>query len=1669
MKNLYLLFTFIIGLVFTTQLSAQTPGLIIRDGSGRVPPGAVSSVLDPNGNGWSSLTTSGFIGGDIGAAYSEIPYKPIPPIFPEPTGDLRRGATGFFSEIVKADPGGTGFYLFFDVGPDNTANTADDKILCRLRISGIMSGSKGYSALFDTDGKFFGTGTDADPTYQAQTTGTNGNPGFEYELVYESNFRIALYDVNNSCNPLPPQLIWSVDLTNLANSGYAQTSVALTKDGGDADYFYDFWVPRTAFTGSAGPITATTPLRVQTTTVMSPQGAICGPVSDLYGDDALFGTSSSQYASIIQGQPTFSLNDMTATGSGVGTVCTAPPAVNAPISTTATSISGTWTKASYSTLTSATITVYKNGVSIGTTTATSGGTWTLTGISVANNDIITAKAQASGESMCLTSNSVLILNCNSTNTTVCPTVTCFTDKGAEGTGIAGATLRIYRVLSTGITVDFTLVIPAGGVWGWAASGSTGNANNVCNTGSKDLLDGTYYITQQAPGLCESACLTPYCVGFTATTTPVITTDPVFTGTSTLTGTAVAGSSLRLYLNNILKATTTATGGAYSFTISGYYAQIGDVYTVTAQNTGQCVSASVSKTVQCFVSNPIINTTEASVLVAATQITGKSSEPLGTTVTIYNGVTNAVIGTTTVVAGGNWTLASPTSVAGTTYYARHTGTACGTSGASATISTLTATPAARCGTITGPVNENATAVSGTLTGSVANTLVTLYIDGTPIGTFTTSNTNWGPIALNTTYLNKIYPGGVLSIGITEPTRAEVICATTLTVICVPPATPVLLNPAGTAGTTPGTLTYTITNSQTGILYVLADDRTGTFPAQTIGTDRGVSAFGNGGSLILTTNVLPESGDYRFRISAVKLTGLGCTQIVTTNLVNPFNSTLAINDEISTWQDVNVSGGVIANDFDAENNTQTFGSFLAQSATPGAPIASGATVSGFDKSGATVANAGTLSFNPLTGTYTFDPSPTFTGTVSVPYSICDNGNLTKCDTAYLTITVDPLPTSGTNTVIANNDENISYGGPVSNTLFVNDRDPQGDAFSVTAVTGGSVGGAGFTVAGIDANGNPVANAGNLIINANGTYTFTPTAGFVGSINVPYTITDALGATSTAVLQIDVLNDPNGPANDPPFAGDDFAYTTINLAVSGSVLSNDSDPNSNGLSVTAQTTTLPGVGTLVLASNGSYTFTPVTGYVGPATFTYQVCDVTVVAPQPLCADAVLHILVGPGININGKVWDDANGNVIDPGAAEPETNAGGTLYVNLVNGSGNVVATSAVAADGSYSFSDITPGISYSLVLSTTQGTIGNAAPAASLPAGWIGTGETRNGTIDLGTLGIIDNRAYGFTNTVNFDFGIEQLPNATIQSYTITAPALNSFLTLNGTGAANSPAQLSGTDPEDGAIGTGNTMTITSVPTNAELYYDFGAGPVLLTNNTVINNYDPSKLQVKITVGGSQVIVFNYTIADAAGKFDPTPASYTINLLSSLPVEGLGLTVSLSGNTVLLNWKTKSESNTDYFEIERSIDNRNFSKIGSQVAAAGNSLTEKKYLQKDDIKDLQSANIIYYRIKLYDLDGKIKFSNVAAVRLSKAFVISTWPNPFTSTVSININSSRSTKVNIRITDLTGKTIQLLSRDVEKGTTQISLNNLNHLAAGTYIIEITDLYNATRTNYKLIKSNQ
>ena len=143
------------------------------------------------------------------------------------------------------------------------------------------------------------------------------------------------------------------------------------------------------------------------------------------------------------------------------------------------------------------------------------------------------------------------------------------------------------------------------------------------------------------------------------------------------------------------------------------------------------------------------------------------------------------------------------------------------------------------------------------------------------------------------------------------------------------------------------------------------------------------------------------------------------------------------------------------------------------------------------------------------------------------------------------------------------------------------------------------------------------------ANGNITFTPTAGYSGTDTLTYTVCDFSSPSikcATAKQIITIL--AAGSAN-TTVATDDYNSTALNIAVSGNVKNNDSDPEGNTQTVTAQNITNPGKGTLSLTTSGSYTFTPATGFSGPVNFPYVVCDN---AATPYCTGATLYLLVFP-----------------------------------------------------------------------------------------------------------------------------------------------------------------------------------------------------------------------------------------------------------------------------------------------------------------------------------------------------------------------------------------------------------------------------------------------------------
>ncbi|WP_460973832.1 beta strand repeat-containing protein, partial [Spirosoma migulaei] len=302
----------------------------------------------------------------------------------------------------------------------------------------------------------------------------------------------------------------------------------------------------------------------------------------------------------------------------------------------------------------------------------------------------------------------------------------------------------------------------------------------------------------------------------------------------------------------------------------------------------------------------------------------------------------------------------------------------------------------------------------------------------------------------------------------------------------------------------------------------------------------------------------------------------------------------------------------------------------------------------------------------GTYTFSSATPGVYVYSVP--VCLSA---ICISQTLTITVLD-PTVNTNNPVANPDIASTAGAstnPASLTVNVRVNDGPGNP-------GGTL-----------ANPTIVVNPtnGSASVNGSGNVVYTPNAGFYGTDVLTYQVceTPSTPACGTATVTITVIAPGS---NNSTLAADDYISTYQGAAVSGNVKTNDTDPEGNTQTITTQNTTIPGVGTLVVAADGAYTFTPVAGATGPVDFSYTTTDN---GSPSASANGTLHILINPfNPNPDFNVTDI---NVPVPGNVKTnDVVPVGTTYGTATLTSSPGSATLTLTPTGSYTFTASTPGV-------------------------------------------------------------------------------------------------------------------------------------------------------------------------------------------------------------------------------------------------------------------------------------------------------------------------------------------------------------------------------------------
>jgi hypothetical protein len=237
-------------------------------------------------------------------------------------------------------------------------------------------------------------------------------------------------------------------------------------------------------------------------------------------------------------------------------------------------------------------------------------------------------------------------------------------------------------------------------------------------------------------------------------------------------------------------------------------------------------------------------------------------------------------------------------------------------------------------------------------------------------------------------------------------------------------------------------------------------------------------------------------------------------------------------------------------------------------------------------------GSLSLN-ADGSFNYTPAANFHGTDTFTYKAVSNGQEIV---SSANIVVEPL-----------NDPPIAMGdaftvdptmsATATGNVLANDSDIDGDLLAASLVDGPA--------------------HGTLSLNQDGTFTYTPQSGFTGDDAFRYQAFDGKANSNVAIAQLHVtsgtseapppVETPPPAENQRPVATNDVftmpGNTTLNIPAVSGLLLNDSDPE--GAALTASLFSHPLHGSVALAADGSFSYTPTTGYTGMDAFLYRVSD--------------------------------------------------------------------------------------------------------------------------------------------------------------------------------------------------------------------------------------------------------------------------------------------------------------------------------------------------------------------------------------------------------------------------------------------------------------------------------
>jgi hypothetical protein len=222
-------------------------------------------------------------------------------------------------------------------------------------------------------------------------------------------------------------------------------------------------------------------------------------------------------------------------------------------------------------------------------------------------------------------------------------------------------------------------------------------------------------------------------------------------------------------------------------------------------------------------------------------------------------------------------------------------------------------------------------------------------------------------------------------------------------------------------------------------------------------------------------------------------------------------------------------------------------------------------------------------------------------------------------------------------------------------------------------------------------------------------------------------------------------------------------------------------------------------------------------------------------------------------------------------------------------------------------------------------------------------------------------------------------------------------------------------------------------------------------TGLPDTEPSTNEMSVSTNTDATAIGAIALRQGAATAAPSGAidnvvvstSWT-NMKLTMPLQLKSLNCIPTRNALNIAWQTCNEINFDYFELQKSLDGRNFSTL-TTIKGKGNNGINNDYTYFDLIN---SNTKQYYRLKLVDKDGSYKYSQIVFSKGDGSLQqLSVYPNPAVDIVNIAHPVATDADV-IKLYDWSGRLLKTILPKV--GSTQTLLPT-TELLKGTYIVEM------------------